>query len=418
MLIEESDWEDAIALLSELIRAHPIYASEGMTTAQNAVLSYLQKNGWTNLFEDHFEAASINHHREYIEVENFGSLYQDYSKIPKRNLMALIESASPGPTRIFNGHIDVERVHSPEGWMAENGWKSAAILGDKIYGRGAADMLSGLVGMIAAANILRKHPTAWKGRIILTVVMDEEIGGNGTLRSLLWLEKHGYLSSSTQCLIAEPTDRTYGLSSLGFLHMILEIKNPPVHMSAAAARKNPLKLLSNLLLCFDDLMFQAAAQSVSAIDANSLVSNFGIIHGGDDAAIPIPTLHVEGVLFFPEELNPELFKIALCEKIKTQFPEIQIKWGQFFFKGASYPSFDLAEALKRLGIKEKIFRSPCDARLYKSFSIPVIIYGPGSLNQAHAIDEWVSLSELRKYINNLIQAISHGHTISSASATD
>lgn len=48
----------------------------------------------------------------------------------------------------------------------------------------------------------------------------------------------------------------------------------------------------------------------------------------------------------------------------------------------------------------------CDMRLLvHEARIPTVLYGPGNVAQAHATDEWVSLSEVRKVLNVLQLAV-------------
>lgn len=46
-----------------------------------------------------------------------------------------------------------------------------------------------------------------------------------------------------------------------------------------------------------------------------------------------------------------------------------------------------------------LFPSPCDARLYKYFNIPTVICGPGSLEQAHSLNEFIHTTSIVEFIN-------------------
>lgn len=416
--IEESDWKEAVLLLSRLIQAHPVYGSEGIFQAQEEVLSFFRDRSSSlsndiqlKIFEDVFKASDIDSYPQYVEVEKFGPIYSDYKKHPKRNLMFVLENNQAGPTFILNGHIDVERVHLPDAWSQKEGWKSGQIVDGRMMGRGATDMLSGLISLIAALRWFSKNPTLWKGRLILAIVIDEEIGGNGTLRSLLWMKEKGLLENPTYALIAEPSDEHYCLSSLGFLHLIVETHHRPFHMGAASFKDHPLQDLAHFILSIEDLVLEVAKKILPTISTETLVCHFGAIQGGDDAAIPIPHCILEGTLFLPEDLSGPLFQAELLKEVQKKFPRLSIRWGDFHFPGADFPVNPLSQALDQQLIQKKIFRSPCDARLFRDFSIPVVIYGPGFLQQAHAIDEWISLSHLNAYLNSLIKALCYGFTL-------
>lgn len=411
LAIDESEWESAIELLVQLIQAHPVYASQGLRKSQDLVIEYLKKNQWASVFEDPFLAIDLQHDAEYVDVRQFGSFYADYEFVPKRNVIGIVESDHPGPTLIFNGHIDVDLVTAGNLWQDKEGWKSGKRVGSKIYGRGSCDMLAGLVGLIAAVNHLSKNRSHWRGRIILTVVTDEEIGGNGTLRSLHWLEERGLLSEASGCLIAEPTGRKVSLSSLGFLHFSIEVHKKPLHMGAAKKEENSIWIISHLVQEFERILLKAAQKIHPSHALNELTSNFGIIQGGDDPAIPIPKIQLEGAIFHPKHLHTNELKNEISNELNARFPEVLLHWGDFSFEGAKYSPFFLYHTLLETapGVQEGEFRSPCDARLFLKHNIPTVIYGPGFLEQAHAVDEFICLNELRSYIDHLIRSLCHGN---------
>ena len=402
-----AEWNEIVSLLQSLIRAHPIYASKGLSKAQNTLLEYLVKKGWKNIYEDIFYASDIENLPEYVKVEKFGKLYENYKEIPKKNLIGVIEGSNPGPTIIFNGHIDVDIV-ADKNWRFENGWKGGKIHKGKVYGRGATDMLSGLVGLVAVGSLLLKNRDLWKGRIILTAVTDEEIGGNGTLRSLHWLKTKGLLSENTEAIIAEPSDQSYALSSLGFLHFSAEVYQKACHMGAFHKNKHTLGTAAKFYEKIDTLLLKAGRELDPKVDENSLVSNIGRINGGEDPTIPIVKLQWEGTIFHPSSIKSHELKTTLQNLIEKNFPEIKFKWNAFNFEGATFEYGNLCHALelsRNMSFPCKLFKSPCDARLFKKFKIPTLIYGPGHLLQAHSTDEFIQLEDLRNYIEHLTDAM-------------
>ena len=51
--------------------------------------------------------------------------------------------------------------------------------------------------------------------------------------------------------------------------------------------------------------------------------------------------------------------------------------------------------------KGKLFPSACDAPIFGKYGIPTIVWGPGSLEQAHTENEYIDLQEVQKYITEL-----------------
>jgi succinyl-diaminopimelate desuccinylase len=89
---------------------------------------------------------------------------------PRPNLLATLHHGA-GPTIHLNGHYDVVPVGNnwttdPFGGELRDGW---------IYGRGAADMKSGLAAQVIAVEALRR--VGFKGTIVQSAVPDEETVG-------------------------------------------------------------------------------------------------------------------------------------------------------------------------------------------------------------------------------------------------
>lgn len=411
ILPAEEDWQETLKLLAALIQSHPIYKSEGLWRAQDLIANHLRAQQGFSVFEDVFEAKDIKAISGYVDVTAFGSFYADYESFFKRNIIAIVDSERPGPTLLLNGHVDVDLVTSSELWSFKEGWKSGRIIDGKIYGRGACDMLGGLVAMIATAIALSKNKQLWKGRLILTAVTDEEIGGNGTLRSLMWLKDRGYLDNkSLMALVAEPSGRNVALSSLGFMHFALQFRGQALHMGAAKREDNALWSLKKFMDQFESILHKSAQALNVTFSEQELAYNLGIVQGGSDATIPIASLLLEGVIFFPAKLNPHKFKSSISKIIQKEFTNVKLDWSDFFFEGATFPPSSLYESLLKSQtpvwqVKDGYFRSPCDARLFKSYGIPTVIYGPGALEQAHSVDEYLCLNELYLYCCHLIQSI-------------
>ncbi|HVL22052.1 MAG TPA: succinyl-diaminopimelate desuccinylase [Amaricoccus sp.] len=106
-----------------------------------------------------------------------------------------------GPVFGFNGHTDVVPPGDPSAWRHDP--FGGAIEGGKLWGRGSADMKSGVAAFVAAAIdfVAATPPT---GSIVVTVTGDEEgAGTDGTVAILEWLRDNG--DRMDHCLVGEPT---------------------------------------------------------------------------------------------------------------------------------------------------------------------------------------------------------------------
>jgi len=106
-----------------------------------------------------------------------------------------------GPVLGFNGHTDVVPPGDPAAWRHDP--FGGVIEGGKLWGRGSADMKSGVAAFVAAAiDFVAATPP--KGSIVITVTGDEEgAGTDGTVAILEWLRDNG--DRMDHCLVGEPT---------------------------------------------------------------------------------------------------------------------------------------------------------------------------------------------------------------------
>jgi acetylornithine deacetylase/succinyl-diaminopimelate desuccinylase-like protein len=94
------------------------------------------------------------------------------TKVKKKNVIGEIGNEN-GPSLIFNAHLDT--VPTYDGWTKDP--YGAEIVGNKIYGRGAADDKACVAAEIFAAKALLDLGIEFNGKIIITAVINEEIGG-------------------------------------------------------------------------------------------------------------------------------------------------------------------------------------------------------------------------------------------------
>lgn len=101
----------------------------------------------------------------------------------------------------FNGHTDVVPVGDTAAWSIPP--FSGEIRDEKLWGRGSADMKSGVAAFAAAAiDFVRETPP--NGAIILAITGDEEGDAvDGTCALLDWMEENGERMDA--CLVGEPT---------------------------------------------------------------------------------------------------------------------------------------------------------------------------------------------------------------------
>lgn len=361
---------EAVELTMRIINEYPIYGSESQRKVAEIYQQFMTENGWKCIVDEYTYADIQN--IEYVRKPHlYDSFYRDYTSKTKYNVYAILDSKKPGKTFVFNGHFDIDIIDKNN---PMHSYKKAKILPtNRLIGRGSTDMLSGL-NSLATINTLLKE-VEWCGKIIFIAVVDEEIGGNGTIRACQYLNENGYFDDVYECIIAEPSCGVKCNESMGFLPFDVLIKSKVVHMNAQT-EKDATEKLRIILNAFAKLK-----------KFESLNINVGYLEGGIDPSLPIDELVVRGICAMRSNISLEQLKESLKRCVgdsEIKFLDLQIEP----YKNQKFTGGNL-------------FPSACDAPIFGRFNIPTIIWGPGSLEQAHTENEYIDLEEVQNYIIEL-----------------
>jgi acetylornithine deacetylase len=182
--------EEAVTLLCELVSKPSLLGAE--KPAQD-------------LMRRQFEGSGLRVHEFAIDEQKIRD-HPGYSPsiIPyegRHNVVGIHQPAGPlrGKSLILNGHIDVVPVGTERMWTRPpfEPW----IDGDRLHGRGAADMKAGIVAYTMAFRVLQRMGYEPAAPLYLQSVVEEECTGNGALACLL----EGYTADAA--LIPEPRSR-------------------------------------------------------------------------------------------------------------------------------------------------------------------------------------------------------------------
>lgn len=167
---------------------------------------------------------------------------------PVCNLYARWGARGHDRTFGFNGHTDVVPPGPEENWSVPP--FSGAIQQEQIWGRGAADMKSG-VAAFAAAAIEFVSATPPDGSIVLAITGDEEGDAvDGTAALLDWMDDVGERMSV--CLVGEPTcPETMGemmkIGRRGSMTSYFTARGIQGHSAYPHRARNPVHALARLM---------------------------------------------------------------------------------------------------------------------------------------------------------------------------
>ncbi len=319
-----------------------------------------------------------------------------------------------GRSLLMNGHVDVVSIE-PAGHWSYDPW-GGDIVDGRMYGRGAADMKSGLAAMIYAVKALQVAGVALRGDVLVETVIDEECTGNGTLSCLA----QGYHADGA--VVPEPTDLTLVTASPGVLWCRLQVRGRGAHAQSASTAMNAAEKAMLLITALRELEAewnqpQRHHSAFTSVE-HPLNFNVGTFHAGDWPSTVPELCKVEMRLsYFPgERLNDVKQRVRQhIEVVASQDawlsdnpPELS-----FFGHHAEPALYDVDHELSQLvainhrtvssqHIQEKPFTATIDNRFFQLYyGIPNVCYGPSG-GQLHAPDEWVDMESIRICTRTLI----------------
>ncbi len=145
-------------------------------------------------------------------------------------LAGTLKGSGGGKSILLTGHIDVVPPGEASHWLYPP--FAGTQVGDRIYGRGAVDMKGGVASMLVAAEILHELKVPLSGDIVFSTVVDEEIGGMGTLA----MADRGYHADAG--IMTEPTSNRISPLCHGILWGKIIVEGIGGHAELAARHWN------------------------------------------------------------------------------------------------------------------------------------------------------------------------------------
>lgn len=295
------------------------------------------------------------------------------------SLVAVPPGPEEWPTVVLNGHVDtVGMAGMPEPFTPR-------IEGDRLMGRGAADMKGGVAAIVAAAEHL--VAAGAPVRPVLALVADEEDASLGSEAVIAALPGIGVRPDA--CLIAEPTDGVLCRSLRGFALVRVTFSGRAAHSSQAELGINAITHLGRLLHAVD-----LQADGVRADGGELLVT---LAQGGSSAFVVPDRAECLVELRTPPD-RPSADALALVRGLLE--PEWRAEAELLTHReGWRLDDHGPAAGLaRRLGAElgaGSSFDAPywMEAPLWQQVC-PTLVCGPSG-GGMHAVDEWVDLRQVR-----------------------
>ena len=370
----KSSTTDAIAILERLVGYKTISALTNLD-----IISYIE-----NYLKDHGIEAHLS--------------YDDSGE--RANIHAMIGPSVSGGV-VLNGHTDVVPV---EGQV----WSSDPFVlkqhNGRLQGRGSVDMKGFLACMLAAVPMWKQKPL--QRPIHISMCYDEEIGGFG---APVLVENIGKtVPKPAIAIVGEPTGMQIVTGHKGGNEMRTEITGLEAHSSDPRKGVSAIYYATAFISYLYGLAeeYKNAPHTDSPYDPPYTTLSVGTIHGG--AATNIIAGHCDFDWEFrllPGEDGDKLLKQItdyamndLLPQMRQHYPQADIKIiTQAEVPGLDHKSADLAARLISdiTGLNSSgVVSFATDAGHFCNADISTVVFGPGSINQAHKPDEYIEISQI------------------------
>lgn len=336
---------------------------------------------------------------DYVErhCENIGLDVTRQPVLPGRdNIVATITVPGATETLLYEGHMDTVGL----GLMGETGLLPQLRDG-KLYGRGACDTKGSLAAMLVAFEHLLERRAELKVNAVLLASVDEEYAYRGVL---------AYIESdlpATAAVVGEPTDLRIVVAHKGCVRGTITVTGRAAHSSEPHLGISAIDGMADVLIGLRTLAPQLATRQHPLMSPPTLT--VGTIEGGTGHNI-VPeqcTIVYDRRTLPDEEPETVLAELdAVLDIVRESRPDLTIMRPEprLLSEGLDTPVeagiVDAAAiACRELALNPEPAGVPygSDAsKLQKRRGIPSIVFGPGSIAQAHGADEFVPLDHLSK----------------------
>ncbi|MGE0752134.1 MAG: acetylornithine deacetylase [Variibacter sp.] len=331
----------------------------------------------------------------------------------KTNLWATI-GPKDVPGYILSGHTDVVPVDGQD-W-ATDPFKLTR-KGDKLYGRGSTDMKGFVACVIAAVPEMVKRDL--KAPFHLAFSYDEEVGCLGAQRLGAFVEKLSV--KPIACFVGEPTTLDVVIGHKSKRSFVVKLRGRNCHSSLAPQGVNAVEFGARVISKVRDIADRLTkiGPRDPLYDVPFSTAHTGFFHGGTVLNLVAEESHFEFEFRTIaaddlEALTDEVTSYAR-DTLEPQMKAVDPKTGIDIHIRSSIPGLDtdaeadvIALAKKLAGRNAHSKVAYCtEAGLFQEAGVPSVVIGPGSIDQAHKVDEFITVGEIEKCCAFLDKLMAH-----------
>ena len=336
---------------------------------------------------DEIEIARFVHGR--LEAAGIGATLDEFEP-GRANVLARIEGQGNRPALVFSAHFD---TMPPGAQPWKHGPFAATVEDGRLYGRGAADMKSGMAAMIVAAERIAASGDRLGGDLVLAFSAGESSNCLGARRYV----ETGALAGMGALLVSEPSSLNVLLAEKGALWLRLIAHGRAGHTSGnegiTGGGANAVERMTDALVALRSFHFEEGEHPLLGKPSLSV----GTIRGGSVVNLTPDRCEAEIDLRILPGMAAEEVEAAIGRHVGPDITVERIDFKPPVETAADHP---FAEAcLKAMGEGAR----PGGASYYSdatiltpAFDLPMVIIGPGEMGMSGQTDEYCDLGALER----------------------
>lgn len=337
------------------------------------------------------EAAAGALVREFFVARGIRVMEQEVE--PGRpNVIAVLPGRDASRRIVLEAHMDTASV---EGMTIEP--FEPHVADGKLYGRGSCDTKGGLAAMMHAVASLAAEGAVPPCEVWLAAVADEEHSFRGVTRLCEGLKAEA-------AVVAEPTSLRLVAATKGVLRFRIVTRGIAAHSSKPHLGRSAITAMARVVLAFEEATRALEGRTHPLL--GTATCSIGLIHGGrqinivpDECAIEVDRR------LLPGESAAEV--LAGYRRLAGAIPGVDVEVEAPMLSDEPLetdPGSRLvrcaAAALADAGLDSAAVGVPygSDASKLARAGIPSIVFGPGSIDQAHAAVEFVDCQQVEQAV--------------------
>ncbi len=310
----------------------------------------------------------------------------------RANLIARIKGTGRGPVLVLTGHLDT--VAPGEGWTRDP-FQMVRAEG-RLIGRGVTDMKGGIAAQVAAVRRLADTGGIGCGELILCYVADEESRSLGLRKAL---ETLGHVDFA---VIGEPTELKAAVCHKGVTRMRVTITGKGGHAARPWSAVDPIEDIPAVLEAAAAINRRLEEKKHPLLGCGTLTVT--AVHAGSKGnQIPSCCDMKLDRRLLPGETAQDAWE-ELAAQLTQRFAgrPSAVALTPYLTTGSGSVSQDspvvqaVLETCRALFGTGEItaFDGCCEQTFWEAAGVDAVVFGPGSLDQAHTADEWMEESQL------------------------